>query len=270
LIIRSRPLTRAPRGPDHGAMSALPKSAIFWEIHAGLPREGPGDDLSTRMAYGMLQSLPRAPRILDIACGPGMQTLELARLSDGVITAVDLHQPFLNALRRRARTAGLDHLITTRQASMEALPFEPSSLDLIWCEGAIYIVGFERGLTLWRPLLADGGCIAVTECCWLKPNPPEDLRAFWAGYPGMADIAAAQAVIARTGLGELGHFVLPDSAWWDHYYGPMEARIAALEHKHAGDASALAELAEARVECDLRRRYPDWYGYVFFVMRKAG
>ena len=254
--------------PDDGAMSRL--TSIQWEIHSGLPREGPGDNLATRMAYAMTGDLPRAPRILDIACGPGMQTLELARLSDGDITAVDLHQPFLDVLRRRARDAGLGRLITPMQASMDALPFEPGSFDLIWSEGAIYIIGFERGLTLWRPLLADGGCLAVTECCWLKPDPPEELRAFWTAYPGMMNVEAAQAVIDRSGYDLLGDFVLPDAAWWEDYYGPMEARIAALEQKYAGDALALAELAGARVECDLRRRYPDWYGYVFFVMRKAG
>ena len=251
-------------------MSAADFTPILWEIHSGLPREGPGDDLCTRMAYGLIEGLPRAPRVLDIACGPGMQTLELARLSDGVITAIDNHPPFLDQLRRRARTAGLDHLITPLNASMEALPFEPASFDLIWSEGAIYIVGFEAGLKRWRPLLAEGGFMAVTECCWLTAHPPEDLRAFWTGYPGMADIATNQAAIRQAGYAEIGHFVLPDSAWWDHYYGPMEARIAALEQKHAGDTAALSELAQARVECDLRRRHPDDYGYVFFVMRKAG
>jgi len=251
-------------------MSATPRPSTFWEIHSGLPREGPGDDLSTRMAYGMIEGLPRAPRILDIACGPGMQTLELARLSDGVITAIDNHGPFLDQLRRRARAADLDHLITPLKASMDALPFEPASFDLIWCEGAIYIAGFERGLGLWRPLLADGGFMAVTECCWLKPDPPEELRAFWTGYPGMMDIEANQAAIRRAGYAEVGHFVLPDTAWWDGYYGPMETRIGDLERRYAGNDAALAELADARIECDLRRRYPDWYGYVFFVMRKAG
>lgn len=54
---------------------------IFWEVHSGLPREGPGDNKSTRKAYMMLGDLPENPRILDIGCGPGMQTVELAKLS---------------------------------------------------------------------------------------------------------------------------------------------------------------------------------------------
>jgi hypothetical protein len=36
---------------------------IFWEIHNGLPRAGPGDNDSTRRAYLMLKDLPENPRI---------------------------------------------------------------------------------------------------------------------------------------------------------------------------------------------------------------
>ena len=49
---------------------------VFWEIHSGLPREGPGDIKSTRMVRLMLKDLPRNPRILDVGCGPSMQTIE--------------------------------------------------------------------------------------------------------------------------------------------------------------------------------------------------
>ena len=57
----------------------LPES--FWIIHSGLPREGPEDNKSTQRAYRMLKGLPTNSRILDVGCGPGMQTVELAKLS---------------------------------------------------------------------------------------------------------------------------------------------------------------------------------------------
>ena len=56
-------------------------SEIFWKILNGLPREGPGDNDSTKKAYRMLGGFPENPRIIDIGCGPGMQTNELAKLS---------------------------------------------------------------------------------------------------------------------------------------------------------------------------------------------
>lgn len=40
---------------------------------------------------------------------------------------------------------------------------EPSkSLDVIWAEGSIYIIGFERGLREWGRFLKDGGYLGVT------------------------------------------------------------------------------------------------------------
>jgi hypothetical protein len=38
---------------------------LFWEIHHGNPREGPGESHSTRRAFCMLKDLPFCPRILN-------------------------------------------------------------------------------------------------------------------------------------------------------------------------------------------------------------
>ena len=107
----------------------MPK--IFWELHSGLPREGPGDNESTRKAYLMLEELPENPRIIDIGCGPGMQTIELARLSDGRIDALDNHQPFLDDLKRRAEEEGVSEKIDVVNGNMFALSYEDKSFDLI-------------------------------------------------------------------------------------------------------------------------------------------
>jgi SAM-dependent methyltransferase len=115
---------------------ASDKPRLFWEIHSGLPREGPGDNDSTRRALAMVHGLPARPRILDVACGPGMQTLALAQASAGTIVALDTHRPFLTEAARRAAAAGLTARIAAVNASMRAMPFADGGFDLIWCEGA--------------------------------------------------------------------------------------------------------------------------------------
>jgi 2-polyprenyl-3-methyl-5-hydroxy-6-metoxy-1,4-benzoquinol methylase len=82
-----------------------PTHKLFFEVHSNLPREGPGDNESPKKAYLTLDGLPESPRILDIGCGPGMQTVTLAKLSNGKITAVDNHQPFLEQLKKTAKKA---------------------------------------------------------------------------------------------------------------------------------------------------------------------
>ncbi|NVM05200.1 MAG: SAM-dependent methyltransferase, partial [Candidatus Helarchaeota archaeon] len=53
---------------------------LIFELHTDLPREGPGSNEFTRKAFLMLKNLPQEPKILDIGCGSGMQTIEIAKL----------------------------------------------------------------------------------------------------------------------------------------------------------------------------------------------
>ena len=85
--------------PHDVSMSEQTPPNIFWEIHSGLPREGPEDDRSTERAFAMAVGLPKNPRILDIGAGPGANSLTLARSSDGKVTAVDRHSPSLTSLK---------------------------------------------------------------------------------------------------------------------------------------------------------------------------
>ncbi len=72
---------------------------IFFDIHKNLPRQGSGRDKYTQKASDMIPKLEQ-PLILDIGCGPGLQTIKLAKLSCRKIIAIDIHQPYLEQLRQ--------------------------------------------------------------------------------------------------------------------------------------------------------------------------
>ncbi len=241
---------------------------IFREIHSGLPQEGPGNDESTQRALGLVPNLPAVPKILDVGCGPGRQTLALASRTDGKITAVDTHQPFLEELKKRSRAAGLSDRIFTRNCSMAEMNFAEHSFDLIWSEGAIYIMGFQDGLENWRRFLKPRGCLAATEVAWLVADPPAEILKFWEeAYPAITTIAQNRRIIKDAGYALQGDFTLPESAWWDGYYRPLEKRLAQLRIKHADNQAALDYLESERQEIDLFRKYSEVYGYVFYVMQ---
>ena len=104
---------------------------VFWEIHRGLSREGPGDNASTRRAFLMLKELPKNSRILDIGCGPGMQTIELAKLSEGQIDALDTYQPFLDQLDISIKKEGFTGKIKLVKGDMFNLPYDNNIFDLV-------------------------------------------------------------------------------------------------------------------------------------------
>lgn len=242
---------------------------LFFELFTGLPRQGPGDAASTRRALAMLPPLGPQARVLDLGCGTGAQTLTLAGLTSAHLLAVDLHPPFIAELTRLVRERGLADRVEPLVGDLRRLPFTPGSFDLVWCEGAIGLVGFDDSLRAWRSLLRPGGHLAATEPSWLRPDPPAECVDFWRrNYPAIRDVAANLAAVEACGFHPLGHFALPAAAWWDDYYRPIEAKLPAFRARHREGPQA-AELADqVQEEIDVWRRYSDFYGYVFYVMRR--
>jgi ubiquinone/menaquinone biosynthesis C-methylase UbiE len=241
---------------------------VFWKLHEGLSKQGPGSDASTRRALALVPELPPTPRVLDLGCGPGRQSLVLAGETGGHVTAVDLQPAFLEQLEERARAARLADRIATLNASMGDLPCEDASFDLLWSEGAIYNIGFDYGLGAWRRLLRPGCSLAVTELSWLTLDPPERIRRFWdSHYPAMRGRETNERAVAEAGYRLLGSFVLSEAEWWDDYYGPIDERIAALREQRS-DVGWLAALAAAEEESSIVRDCGGAFGYVFYVMQK--
>jgi ubiquinone/menaquinone biosynthesis C-methylase UbiE len=242
---------------------------VFYELFQTLPRQGPGNYDCTKRAFESIPKLPAVPKILDIGCGTGIQTIDLAKLSGGNITALDNYEPFLEIVLDRARSAGLEARITTKNGSMFELDFTDISFDIIWAEGSIYIMGFEKGLQDWRKFIRTNGYLAVSELSWLKPEPPEELIIFWRQeYPGIKTINENLEIIERTGYKLLDYFVEPDEAWWNDLYGPLEDNVKKLRKKYKGNSKALEVIDNTEREIQLFKEYSDWYGYVFFVMQK--
>ncbi len=240
---------------------------VFLEAFDGMPRLGPGQTASTQRAYRAL-SLPADARILDVGCGNGQQTLDLAEVSSGPITAVDNHAPFLDQLREEASARGVGDRVRPVCQDMAALDFPDESFDLIWSEAAIYNIGFAEGLSAWKSLLAPGGRVAVSEACWLRPDPPSEIERWWRQeYPALTDVDSNLGLIREAGYEPLEHFTLPPEAWTDGYYVPLQARVDLLRAKYENDAEASGVLDLLQTEIDHYAAYGDWYGYVFFLMR---
>jgi cyclopropane fatty-acyl-phospholipid synthase-like methyltransferase len=241
----------------------------FYEIYGTLPRAGPGDKASTSKAYNMIPNIPDKPKILDIGCGPGEQTLELARLSKGTVIALDNHQPFLDKVKTDAKAAGLSEYIKFLKQDMNTMVLEPKSFDLIWSEGALYFMGFETGLKKCRELLKNDGYISVTELVWLKDDPPPEAKEWAQEYEAMKNVPDNLELFKKNSFEVIGHFTLPNSSWLDHYYNPMQVRIDELRPKYGGNEVAMEIIEAAQDEINGFIKNSDYFGYEFFVAKKG-
>jgi ubiquinone/menaquinone biosynthesis C-methylase UbiE len=152
---------------------------LYFKIFEALPRQGPGDDKSTKKALQKLSDLPQCPKILDVGCGNGSQTLVVAKLSQGNITALDKHPPFIDILKHKARQAGLETKIQCIVRDVSAMNFSGKRFDVIWSEGAAYNMGFENALKSWNVFLKHKGYLVVSELVWFKKEVPQEIRDYF-------------------------------------------------------------------------------------------
>ena len=206
----------------------------------------------TRDAFESIPEIDK-PHILDIGCGPGMQTIQLAKLSDGEIIGTDIFQQYLDQLKELIKKENLQNRVKAINQSMDDIKFPEGYFDIIWAEGAIYIIGFERGLRQWRRFLKPHGFLVVHEMTWLQPNPPQEILEYWKKvYPGIKTIQENLDFISACDYELTGHFPLPEDAWWEEYYGPLEERIKRLRKKYRNDPNALKVIDVGDVIVELK------------------
>ncbi|MDX6698292.1 MAG: hypothetical protein QOE65_1689 [Solirubrobacteraceae bacterium] len=209
-----------------------------------------------------------AGRALDVGCGPGALTAELAaRLGPGDVAAIDRSETFAGACRERL--PGVD----VHVASAEDLPFADDHFDAVLSQLVVnFLPDAAAGLAEMRRVARPGAVIAA--CVWDYAGEMTMLRAFWDAVHDTDPAAAAKLdegarmpysrpePLARlwrsAGLGDVATQALVVHARYDGFadfwepftagIGPAGAYCASL------DAPARARLRDA---CHARLGEPD-------------
>jgi ubiquinone/menaquinone biosynthesis C-methylase UbiE len=243
---------------------------LLIDFHQNAERQGPGSNTDTLKALSFIDSNNKTFNIADIGCGAGSQTLTLAKHINGKITAIDLFPQFLEKLNEKAIESGLDHKISTLAKSMDNLTFAKDSFDIIWAEGSIYIIGFEKGIKKWKEFLKPGGYIAVSEITWLTNERPEEIENHWnQEYPEIDTASAKIKILEENGFSLTGYFVLPPESWLNNYYKPMEERFEKFLEKHNYSDVAKSIVDAEQDEIYKYNKYKEYYSYGFYIARKT-
>jgi len=242
---------------------------LICEYFSSIERQGPGSPEVTVKALGFIDNLTNKSRIADIGCGTGGQTMVLAQHVPGYITGIDLFPAFVDRFNFNAGELNFQDRVKGMVGSMDNLPFRNEELDLIWSEGAIYNIGFERGLNEWRKFLKTGGYVAVTEASWFTQERPAEINEFWMdAYPEMDTIPNKVAQMQKSGYIPVATFILPENCWTEHFY-VLQAKVQEpFLKKYAGNTTAKELITYQRHEAQLYHKYKEYYGYVFYIGKK--
>jgi SAM-dependent methyltransferase len=244
---------------------------LIIDLHKNTERQGPGSEQDTLRALDFM-NLPKDGnlQIADIGCGSGGPTLTLAKNVSGHITAIDLFPDFLAELHKKAQKLGLTEKITRLEKSMDDLPFDQETFDIIWSEGAIYNIGFANGIQQWKDYLKTGGYLAVSEITWISNSRPKELEEFWLReYPEIDTASQKIRTLEENGYTLVGYFYLSQDSWIKNYYQALEARFKAFLERNGNTELAKQVVKKYQEEIQLYQTYKDYYSYGFYIARKS-
>jgi len=200
----------------------------------------------SQRAYRLLPPLEQ-PRVLDIGCGQGQQTMELARLGGGEVVGIDINQAALSRLRQRIDRAGPGDRIKAIHVSLFDNGFDDNSFDLLWEEGVLHLLDASRSLPECRRFLKPDGYLVMHETIvWFE---------------------SIRAKLPESGFELMDRYMLPKHFWWTDYGAPLEERIRAYREIH-GDASDSPKLAEHESMVAAIKSDPDRTDCGFYLVQK--
>ncbi|MFC1946030.1 SAM-dependent methyltransferase [Chloroflexota bacterium] len=188
------------------------------------------------------------PQILDIGCGCGIPTIELARLSQGKVTGIDIDQSALDRFAGRIQEAGLADRVQALYCSMADMDFAPESFNIIWTEGSIYAIGFANGLQEWKRFLTPNGFLVI--------------------HDEQGNIREKCDQITCCGYELIGEFRLSTQTWRKEYFIPLEKLVTGYQARVTNNPKVLEEIAQAQGELDMFKENPERNSSVYFVMLK--
>jgi len=165
----------------------------------------------TRRVFLRLPHLMK-PQILDIGCGSGLPTLELANLSDGEVTGIDTDRTCIDELNRKINEQALSDRVKAINLSLFESSFSDESFDVVWSEGVIGTISFEGVLKEWRRLLKPHGYLVI--------------------HYQQRCAADAVSSLPQHGYSLADTVLLPEDAWWTEFYEPLEGKMVALLRKY--------------------------------------
>jgi len=140
---------------------------------------------------------------------------------------------------------------------------------MILSEGAIYNIGFERGLNEWNKYIKKDGYLIVSEASWFTEDRPAEITDFWMdAYSEIDTIPNCISKMQKCGYIPIASFIIPEHCWTDNFYASHVSFQDSFLTKYAGNKTVEEFIAYERHEAKMYNKYKKYYGYVFYIGKK--
>jgi SAM-dependent methyltransferase len=206
-------------------------------------------------------------RVLDMASGKGGPARILARTFGCRITCLERAEEFDAVARERARTEGLEHLLTLVRSDAAEFEIEPGAYDAALCLGASFVWGgLDQTLRALLPGVRPGGFVVVGEPYWRRWPLPEGFEL----DPDEGQFLPLAQTVDRFESAGLTPVTMIDASLddWDRYETLHWLAVDAWVRDHPDDPDA-NEIRDRSARH--RKRYLEWerelLGWAIFVGR---
>jgi ubiquinone/menaquinone biosynthesis C-methylase UbiE len=239
---------------------------LIIDFYKNMDYLGPGSLGETKKALSFMNLGFENLKVADIGCGTGRQTEILANELNAEIIAVDFLKKFLKSVKNRF--SGSNKSVKILEANMELLPFEDNEFDLIFSEGAVYNIGFKKGIQEWKRFIKPNGFLAISEISWLTEKPPKKLEKFWkSSYSEIDTFENKISQLEQTGYKLIGNFPMANSSW-ENYYSEVQNNMNSFLKRNNYSNEAKEFVNECEEEIAIFKKYNEYYSYVFYIAQK--
>jgi ubiquinone/menaquinone biosynthesis C-methylase UbiE len=186
----------------------------------------------------------RSRKIIDLGCGTGVVTAELAKMTRGEVYACDVDASALEHFRTKISHSDLAVRIRLINSSAFDLDFNNQPFDVVIAEGLLNVIGFENGLKLADRLLARSGFFVI--------------------HDEYADHENKMKLISEYNFQTEKTTFLTEKVWWNDYYQCLEEKINDLANSHEIKRIFASELSEIA----MIKNYPERFRSIYYLLKK--
>ncbi len=212
--------------------------------------------------------LPRTAHVVDLGCGEGEHTLELARRFGFAVHGIDPLDRHIELANEALATEDDDVRARVRfeEGSAEAIPLAGKTVDLVWCREVLYhVAALDAAFAECRRILKRNGSLVIYQLFATDRLEPREAEWLWsrAGgvFPRNTDRAYVEAAIASAGLHIEENIELASETgeWAEEQHGKASRELLAASRLLRDPQRYIAAFGQAAYDIKLADAF--WHIY---------